>query len=206
MAGRNWLVLGAAVGVAVAIAGVPYLAPAARSLADTTLRLVNSGGMRLVRGAAASGASRRTVLGVTAVVAVLVPGVTALLAVVAARGSLRVRALLAVALAILGVVAFFYEPNGPAREVAVLGLAIAGLAIVATGPLVAAPLAGLAGLIGATYLPELWRNRQVAGTQAVQAMHQALSARPGDPAWLRFALFVVAVLPFAHALRLILRR
>lgn len=204
--GRLWLVLGAAVGVAIALGSVPFLAPAGRSLADTALRLVNSGGDRLVRGTAESGASRRTVLGISAVVAILIPGVTALLAVVAARSTLRVRAIVAVALAILGVVSFFYEPNGIAREVAVLALAMAGLAVVASGPLVAAPLAGLAGLLGATYLPALWRQSQVGGTQAVQAMHQALYARPGDPSWLRLALFVVAALPFAQALRLVLRR
>lgn len=200
------MILGAALGVAVALGGVPFLAPAARSLADTALRLVNSGGTRLVREAAGSGASRRTVLGITSLVAVLGPGVTALLAVVAARGTLRVRALLALALVILAGVSFVYEPIGNAREVAVLALAMAGLALVATGPLVAGPLAGLAGLIGATYLPELWRRRDAAGTRTVEAMHQALFARPGDPDALRFALFVVALLPFAQALRLVLRR
>lgn len=206
MSGRKWLVLGAALGVAVAVGDIPFLADAGRFLADTALRVVNSGGDRLVRAVAASGASRRSVLGLTAVVATLVPGVTALAAVVAARGTMRARAIVAVVLAILGVVSFFYEPTGTASKEVVLALVLAGLAVVASGPLVVAPLAGLAGLLGATYLPALWRQREVAGTQAVEAMHQALFARPGDPTALRVAMLVVAALPFAQALRLVLRR
>jgi hypothetical protein len=37
-------------------------------------------------------------------------------------------------------------------------------------------------------------------------MHQALFGSAGDPLALRWALVVVAVIPFAFALRLVLRR
>ena len=150
--GRIWLLLGIAVGIAVGVGKLAYFAGAATSLSDTAERIVGTGGRTLVHAAASHGASLRVVDGITAVLTVLVPGVTALLLMYAARGTLRLRALTGVLVAALGVAAFFYLPHGVAAGVAVLAFAAAGIALAATGPLVAAPLAALAALI-ATCVP-----------------------------------------------------
>jgi hypothetical protein len=75
----------------------------------------------------------------------------------------------------------------------------------APGPLVAAPLAALAGLIGAAYLPRLIAHARIE-RGAIEAMHQAIYGRPGDPLVVRIILVVVAVVPFALALRYVVRR
>ena len=158
--GRMWLLVGIAVGVAVGVGKLAYFAGAARSLSDTAQRIVGSGGHTLVRSAASHGASLRLIDGVTALLAVLVPGVTALLLIFAARTTLHLRALVALVMAALGVAAFFYLPHGVAAGVAVLAFAAAGIAVVATGPLVAAPLAALAALIATGFLPRNPREPQ----------------------------------------------
>jgi hypothetical protein len=200
------LLIGAVLGVAVAVGRVPYFAGAARALAETALRLVDSGGDDLIGHVARTGAPRRVVLGLSAFVAVLAPGLTALLLVLAARGTLRLRAVVGVLLAVLGVASFFYHPHGIATGVVVLALVVAGVAVVATGPFVAAPLAALAGLIGATYLPRLVTHSNRVEHVAVEAMHRAVYARAGDPTALRVALLVLAAVPFALAVRFLLRR
>jgi len=205
MGGSRWLIVGAVLGVVLAVGGLPFLAGAAHSLAATSLSLVSSGGHDLVRATARSGAPRRVVLGLTGVVAVLAPGVTALALVVAARGSLRLRAVIAVLLVALGAASFAYHPGGIATGDIALALAVAAIAVVATGPLVAAPLAGLAGLIGGTVVPALVLHARISPV-AVGDLHQALYARPGDPFALRVVLVVVALVPFALALRGVLRR
>jgi hypothetical protein len=206
MVGRKWLLIGVILGVVVAVGHVPYLAGAARALAETALRLVGSGGNRLIHAVAHTGAPRRVVLGSTALVAVLAPGVTALLLVLAARGTLRLRAIVGVLLAVLGVASFFYHPRGTAIGVVVLALAVSAIAVAATGPFVAAPLAALAGLIGGTYLPHLVLHQSGADRRAVRAMHTALFAHPGDPTALQAVLVVVAAVPFALAVRRVVRR
>jgi hypothetical protein len=206
MAGRKWLFIGAVVGVAIAFGHVPYLAHAARTLADTALRLVSSGGNRLVADVARTGVPKRVVLGLASLVSILAPGVTVVLLVLAARGTLRLRAVVGLLLALLGAASFVYQSHGAATEAVVLGLVIGGIAVLATGPLVAAPLAALAGLIAATYLPRLLLHARPLQASAVSAMHTALFARPGQPTGLEVGLVVVAVVPFVLALRWVLRR
>jgi hypothetical protein len=206
MPGRKWLLIGAVVGVAIALGHVPFVAGGARALADTALRLVGSGGNHLISAVADHGAPRRVVLGLAALVGVLAPGVTAMLLVLAARGTLRLRAIVALLIAVLGATSFVYQPHGVAIRAVVLGLVVAGIAVAATGPLVAAPLAALAGLIGGTYLPHLFTHQNAVEGGAVRAMHTALFSRPGDPTALRVALLVVAVVPFVLALRWVVRR
>ncbi len=202
--GRLWLVLGAVAGVAMGLGHLPWLAGSARALAGTCLALVDSGAKALVGVAAHHGASRRVLLGLAAVIGVAVPGVTAWLAILAARGSLRLRGLVAVLLVALGAASFAYHPAGVAGGSMALALAVAALALVLTGPLVAAPLAALAGLIGATFLPALVLRGSV-GHAVVEDLHIALYGRPGAPVGLAAALVVVAVVPFLMALRDILR-
>jgi hypothetical protein len=204
--GRKWLLIGAVLGVAIALGHVPVVTGGARALADTALRLVSSGGQRLIRATAKRGAPQRVVLGVESLVAVLAPGVTALLLVLAARGTLRLRAIVGLLVAVLGATSFIYQSHGSAVDAVILGLVVAGLAVALTGPLVAAPLAALAGLIGGSYLPHLLTHDNAVDGAAVRAMHTALFARPGDPTALRVALLVVAVVPFVLALRWVLRR
>ena len=153
MKGRVWLILGVLAGIAVAAGRLPYLAGAGRSLAATTERLVLSGANRIVSGAARHGAPRRAVLGIGGVLAVLVPGITALLLIEAARVSLRIRTLISLLIVAVGAASYVYQPHGAATGVLLLALAVAGLAVALTGPVVAFPLSLLAGLIGASFLP-----------------------------------------------------
>jgi hypothetical protein len=205
MKGRLWLFVGVAVGIVLGLGRFAYFHGAAVSLSDTALRVVGTAGLTLVRSAASSGAPQRVVTGLTAVLAVLVPGLTALLLVYAGRVTLRLRAVVALLLAALGVAAFFYLPGGSAAGVALLAVAAAGLALAATGPLVAAPLVALATLIAMAFLPRLVASHSTLPNAPVSALHRALFATAGSPFWLRVAVLVVAALPFAVAGRLIVR-
>jgi hypothetical protein len=203
--GRVWLFVGAALGVAIALGHVPYLAGAGRSLANTAERLVTSGANRLIRDAANHGAPRRVLIGVGAALAVALPGLTAWLLLVAARASLRVRSLIALGMVALGASSYAYQPKGTATGVLLLALAVAGFAVAVTGPLVAAPLAMGAGLIGAEFLPTLVTSRlgSAVSQSSVSAMHVAIYNRPGTPTALQLAMLVLAALPFAAAARLL---
>jgi heme/copper-type cytochrome/quinol oxidase subunit 4 len=194
-----------ALGVALGLGHLAYFHGAAQSLSDTALRLVNTAGLTLAHDAATHGAPRRVVEGFTAVLAVLLPGVTAFLLVFAGRSTLRLRAIVAVLLAVLGIAAFFYLPGGNATGVAVLALAAAGLAVAATGPLVVAPLVALATLIALAFLPRLLASHSTLPNTPVNALHQALFASAGSPLWLRVIVLLLAALPFALAARLIVR-
>lgn len=201
-----WLIIGAAVGIALVVTRVPYFAGATRSLADSVQQLVGAGGHRVITSAASHGAPRRAVQGVSAVLAVMVPGVTALLLVVAARGTLRLRAVIAVLLVALGGAAYAYQPRGVASGALLLAIAVAGVAVAATGPLVAAPLCALAGLIGAEFLPRLLARHSTLPNAPVEALHQAIFDTTGSPLVLRVVVLVIAALPFAVGARLILSR
>lgn len=206
MKGRLWLIIGVVVGVAVAWGGLPYLAGAGHTLVQTSERLVQSGGNRLSSGVAQTGAPLRLVSGIEAVLAILVPGVAALLLIVAAKTTLRLRAVIALVISALGALSFFYHPHGKAVGVLVLALAIGGLAVVLTGPLVATPLAFGAGLIGATFLPGVVQHHDTVTQNSVRALHLALFNSVGNPAWLQVILLIVAAAPFVYALRLVFRR
>ena len=199
MKGRIWLLVGVAVGVAVGVGKLAYFAGAATSLSDTAQRLVGSGGHSIVRSVAGRSASRRTLNAITAVVAVLVPGVTALLLVYAARATLQLRAVVALVMAGLGVAAFFYLPHGVAAGAAVLAFVAAGIAVAATGPLVAAPLAALAALIATGFLPRILASHSTLPNVPVAALNQAIFAGAGSPVWLRVVVLVLAALPFVLA-------
>jgi hypothetical protein len=149
--------------------------------------------------------SRRVVNGVTAVLSVLVPGLTALLLIYAARTTLHLRSVIAVLVAALGVAAFFYLPHGTAIGVAALAFAAAGIAIAATGPLVAAPLAAVAALIGTAFLPRILASHSTLPNLPVSVLHEAIFATAGSPFWLRVVVLVIAALPFGLAARLIVR-
>jgi len=201
--GRVWLILGVLAGIAVAAGRLPYLAGAGRSLAATTERLVLSGANRIVSGAARHGAPRRAVLGIGGVLAVLVPGITALLLIEAARVSLRIRTLISLLIVAVGAASYVYQPHGAATGVLLLALAVAGLAVALTGPVVAFPLSLLAGLIGASFLPTLFARHFAATQNGVDALHVAIYDRPGHPLALQIALLVAALLPFAWATKLV---
>lgn len=203
MRGRWWLVAGAILGIAIGVGNVAYLAGAASSLSDTAQRIVGSGALTLLHSAARAGAPRRAVEGLLAVLAVLVPGATALLLVVAARSSLRVRQLIGILLVVLGAVAFVYLSYGPALGVALLALAVAGLAVSATGPLVAAPLVAVAALIGTEFLPRIVSDPETLPNVPASTLHHALFGTPGSPLWLKVVLLALAALPFGIAARLV---
>ena len=206
MRGRIWLIGGAVLGIAIAAGRLPYLAGAGRSLADTLQRLVASGANRLVHDVASHGAPRRLVIGLGGLVAVLGPGIAALLLVIAARSSLRLRAVIAVLIVALGASSYVYQGHGKATGVLLLALAIAGLAVSLTGPLVAAPLALMAGLVAGEYLPALVLKHRGVTQAAVNAVHVAIFDRPGTPTPLQILLLIAAAVPFAFAARLVLRR
>jgi hypothetical protein len=203
--GRLWLFVGVALGIALGLGHLPYFQGAAKSLTDTALRVVGTGGLTLAHDAAVHGAPRRLVDGLTAVLGVLLPGVTALLLVYAGRSTLRLRTVVAVLLALLGVAAFFYLPGGNATGVAVLALVLAGLAVAASGPLVVAPLVAMATLIAIAFLPRLLARHSTLPNAPVSALHQAIFASAGSPLWLRVFVLVLAALPFALAARLVVR-
>jgi hypothetical protein len=205
MKGRIWLIVGVVVGVAIGIGRLAYFEGAATSLCDTALRVVDTGGLTLIHAAADHGAPRRVIEGLVAVLAILVPGVTALLLIVAARATLRLRQVIAVLLAALGVAAFFYLPGGTAVGVALLALLAAGLVVAVTGPFVVTPLAALASLIATVFLPRLARSDKSLPTAPISDLHRALFATSGTPPWLRMIVLVLAALPFAFAARLALR-
>lgn len=205
MKGRIWLVVGVLLGVAIAAGDVPYFAGAARSLTDDAQRVVGTGGAKLIALAADHGAPQRAVLGLTSLVAVLIPGVTALLLVVAARTTGRLRRVISLLLGALAIAAFAYQPAGDALGAMVLGLGVAGLAVTLSGPLVMVPLAALAAMIGAKFLPQLLAGTNSLPNAPVSEMHRALFATPGNAWGLRVALLVVAAVPFAVAARLVLR-
>jgi hypothetical protein len=203
--GRIWLIAGVVLGIAVGIGKVPYIAGAADSLSDTAQRVVGTAGLSVIGAGASHGAPRRVVEGLTALVGALVPGVTALILVYAARTTLRVRALIAILLAALGGASFVYLPAGHATGVAVLAFAAAGVVFMATGPIVAAPLAGLAALIGTTFLPRLFAAHSTLPQLPVIHLHQAIFGDVGSPLWLRVVVLAVAAVPFAWAARVVLR-
>jgi hypothetical protein len=203
--GRSWLILGVIVGIAIGVGHLAYFAGAATSLSDTAQRVVGTVGLTLIHSAAKHGSPRRVVEGFAALLAVLVPGATALLLVVAARCTLHLRWAISLLLVALGVAAFFYLPHGPAFGVAVLALGAAGIAVAATGPIVAAPLAALAAMIATLFLPRLLATHSTLPNAPVTALHQALFASAGSPVWLRIVVLAGAVLPFAFAGRLVVR-
>jgi hypothetical protein len=205
MGGRIWLIVGGLIGVAVGLGKVPYLAGAAFTLAGTALRIVHSAGLTLVHQVARRGASRRAVLGLSALVGVLVPGAAALGLVLAARAALRLRALLALAVVAVGVASAVYLPAGAAAGTVVLALLVAAVAALATGPLLVAPLAGVAGLLAAVYLPGFLDPRKLAGAP-VTDLHLALFGRPGHPLWLEALVLAVAAVPFLLAARRVMAR
>jgi hypothetical protein len=200
------MIIGAVAGVAVAAGHLPWLAGAAKSLADTAQHLVGHLGGDLISAVATHGGSQRVVVGLTVVVGVLLPGVTALLLVLAARGTLRLRAIVGLAVVALSALSYLYQPKGIATGEMVLALAVAGLAVTLSGPLVAAPLAGLAGLIGAEFLPQILSSHPTLAASNVAAFHLAVTNRGGAPLAWQVVLLVVAAVPFAFALRLLLRR
>lgn len=205
MKGRLWLILGVVAGVAVAWGGLPYLAGAGHTLVQTSERLIQSGANRLISGAAHRGAPLRLVSGIEAVLAILIPGIAALLMIIAAKTTLRLRAIMALVISALGALSFVYHPHGKAIGVLILALALGGLAVTLTGPLVATPLAFGAGLIGGTFLPGLLRDHDTVTQNSVRDLHLALFNSVGNPAWLQVILLLVAAVPFVFALRLVIR-
>jgi hypothetical protein len=123
----------------------------------------------------------------------------------AARATLYLRVVIGLLVAALGVAAFFYLPHGAAAGVAALAFVAAGVAVAATGPLVAAPLAALAALIATAFLPRLLASHSTLPNAPVAALHQALFASAGSPLWLRIVVLALAALPFAFAARLVVR-
>ncbi len=205
MKGRRWLVLGVAAGIAVGIGKLPYFAGAAVSLSDTAEHLVGTGGLDLLHRAARHGAPQRVLEALMAIIAVVLPGVTAVLLLVAARSTLRLRSIISLLLAALGVASFFYLPHGIAAGTAALAFVAAGIAVVATGPLVAAPLAGVAGLIAVTFLPRLLARHSTVPSLPIERLHEALFQTAGAPLWLRIIVLIIAALPFVVAARLVIR-
>lgn len=167
--------------------------------------VVSSASNRLVADVAKTGASKRVVVGLGGLVAVLAPGLAALALIAAARATMVIRSLIALGVTLLGVASFFYHPGGKATGVLLLALVIAGLVLVVSGPLVLAPLALGAGLIGAEFLPTVISGQLAATSTAVNDLHLAIFATPGTPLALEIAVLVAAILPFGVALRLMAR-
>jgi hypothetical protein len=205
MKGRIWLLLGVAAGIAIGVGGLPYFAGAAGTLSDTAQRAVDSGGMALVHSVAKQGAVRRVVDGLSALVGLLVPGTTAVLLVATARFTLRLRVLVGVLILILGIAGYHYLGQGAATGTLLLAICAAAIAVVATGPLIASPLAALAGLIGTEFLPRLVMGRKSVAHAAVVVVHRAIYTTGAVPLWFEVVVLALAAVPFAIAARLVVR-
>jgi hypothetical protein len=194
---------GVLLGIGVAAGRVPYLAGAGRSFASSAEHLVLSAMRWLETEAASRGAPQRVVLGFGGLVAVLAPGLTTLLFVIAARATLRLRAVVALLISAVGAASYVYQPHGDATGVLLLALALAAIAVTLSGPLVVAPLCFGAGLIGASFVPTLFDHRAQVTRSAVEALHTAVWGGPGDPLGLQLVLLVVALIPMAYAVKLL---
>ncbi len=75
----------------------------------------------------------------------------------------------------------------------------------ATGPLVAAPLAALAALIGTAFLPRILASHSTLANVPVSALAPGVLRDAARPFWLRVVVLAIAALPFALAARLIVR-
>ncbi len=204
MRGRIWLLLGLAVGVAIAVGRLPLLAPAGASLSRAALYVVGSGAAAALHAVAKQGGSSRTLEAIAAVLSVLVPGVTAWLAVIAAKGALGLRKLVALAVLVYGVASFAYHPALGSVTTLGLAVAVAAAAVMATGPVVAVVLSALAGLLAAEVIPALLPGR---GEVALPAhmLSIALHGSGASPAVLAIGLLVFAAVPFLMAARSVLR-
>lgn len=205
MRGRIWLIAGVVLGVVIAAGRLPYLAGAAESLAETGLRLVGTGGNELLRAAAKSGAPGRAVAAAAALIGILVPGVTALILVVAARSAQRLRQVLVVLLLLLAGAAYAYLPGGEATGVLALAAIASAAAFVATGPIVVVPLVALATLIGSEFLSRLTTSPGLLPGRPVETLNRAILSHQGSPLWLRVVVLAISAVPFAFALRLLAR-
>ena len=205
MKGRIWLLLGVAVGIAIGVGHLPYFAGAARSLSDTSQRIVASAGSSLVHSVAKRGWLRRLIEGLSALLGLLVPGATALLLVAAARFTLHLRLIVGLVVLVIGIASFGYLAHGLAIGTVLLALGAAAIVVMATGPLVAAPLAALAALIGTEFLPRLVSGRTSVSHSSIVTLHRALFMTAGSPIWLELVMLAVAAVPFAIAARLVIR-
>jgi hypothetical protein len=206
MRGRAWLLIGIALGVAIGIGEVPFLAGAGRTLTETAEHVVGSGGNRIIRAFSSHGASARVVTGLSAFLAVLLPGVTALLLIVAARGTLRLRAIIGLLIVVLGAASYAYHPHGVATGALFLALAVAAAAVALSGPLVVAPLGALAGLIGTELLPRLVRGGATVSAATTRSLYTAIAGHNGSPEWFRVIVLIVAGVPLALGAWLATRR
>ena len=148
-------------------------------MAEHGRTLVGSGAGRLIQEASLRGVPGRVVLAAGGLIAALLPGITALILVLAARATLRLRAVVAVLVVALGAASYVYEPHGKAAGTLILALAVAAAAVALSGPLVAAPLAGAAALIGGVFLPSLVaRGGSSYPGECRTTSHQALFGHP----------------------------
>lgn len=211
MKGKFWLLVGVAIGVAVWVLKVPYLAGAGQSFATTLEKVVasiahwlGSSGTSVSTKSGNYNASPRIVDGFSGLGSALLPGITAVVLIFAAKSIRRVRWVVAILLAALGVASFSYFSHGSAMGVLVLSLVVAFLSVTMAGPLVVTPLAALAALIACEYLPHLFSSKALTDGP-VGLIHQAFWSSPGQPSWLQLVVFVVACAPFVLAGRLVLR-
>ena len=162
MKGRIWLIVGVVVGVAIGIGKLPYFDGAATSLCDTALASRRHRGLdahpRRCQPRRATPSHRRARGGTCD----SRPGCDGTSTHRRRGATLRLREVIAVLLAALGIASFFYLPGGTAVGVALFALLAAGLVVAVTGPIVVAPLAALASLIATVFLAEAGTNRQLA--------------------------------------------
>ena len=211
MKGKFWLLVGVAIGVFIWVAKVPYLAGAGQSFATTLEKVVSSvahwiasTGPSVSTKSGSYNTSPRIVDGFSGLGSALLPGITAVILIFAAKSVRRIRWVVAILLAALGVASFSYFSHGSAMGVLILALVVAFLSVTMAGPLVVTPLCALAALIACEYLPQLFNSKALTNGP-VDLIHTAFWSSPGQPSWLQLVVFVVACAPFALAGRLVLR-
>ncbi len=205
MKGRVWIIGGAVVGLVVALTHLQFVYGATVSLTNAAQSIVGSVANKIVSASAQNGAPKRVVQAISVLVALAIPGFTALFLIFVAKSAARVRVLLGAVLAVFGVLAYAYEPKGIASGALVLGLGVAAVAIGATGPFLVAPLSAMAGLIAGSFLPNVLSSSGALPNAPVETFNQAVFGSTGAPIVLRVALMIVCCTPFAYAAKMALK-
>lgn len=201
--GMLFVALGLGVGLALALAARPL--PLLISPIDAISSWLVALGHRLVTSAVRVVGLQPTDTAtrvLAAVVAVMVPGLVCLALVWAAKAALGARRAVAVLLFAAALASFAVVPAAQAVLLCLLAVIVSAALALATGALLVAPVVAVATVLAARTVAVLLTGRAA----DVLGGAQALTAVSGiDPALWRVALTLVALVPIAGALRVLLR-
>lgn len=152
--GSMWVLAGVVIGLGLSLGRFPFLAGAAKGLAETATATEARIADWLMDTLFSTPGN--TSLVVAAVLGLMAPGLTAFGLAAAASGGERVRQSAGTVLLGVGLLAFWHLPGSQAIGVVVLCAVIAGLAYTATPIILVVPCAAVATMLAATWLPRLY--------------------------------------------------